>query len=98
MEFRGTFAAVLHRICNTRLPILYTGHFIFQLIIQLDPPTTVTTLVQVRGRARKQGSHYILVCRSHDQAEELRDLIKREEYMIEAVTETVQLQKDKSAF
>ena len=27
-----------------------------ELIIQMDPPTTVTALVQIRGRARKQGS------------------------------------------
>ncbi len=29
-----------------------------ELIIQMDPPTTVTALVQIRGRARKQGSRY----------------------------------------
>ena len=70
----------------------------FQLIVQLDPPTTITALVQVRGRARKRGSHYILVCRSHDQAEELRDLMRREEYMIRAVGEAMRRQRDRAGF
>ena len=70
----------------------------FQLIVQLDPPTTITALVQVRGRARKRGSHYILVCRSHDQAEELRDLMRREEHMIRAVGEAIRRQRDRAGF
>ena len=54
-----------------------------ELVVQMDPPNTVTALVQVRGRARKRGARFVALCRENDM--KLNDLLHRERNMEEAV-------------
>lgn len=54
------------------------------------PPTTVTALIQMRGRARRKNSKFIVLCRSPEEEEKLTDIIEREENMITATRLLVQ--------
>ena len=56
-----------------------------ELVITLNPPSNVTALVQMRGRARKSKSKFIVVCNSTKEKEDLEDLLKRERNMMDAV-------------
>jgi len=56
-----------------------------ELVITLNPPSNVTALVQMRGRARKSESKFIVVCNSTKEKEDLEDLLKRERNMMDAV-------------
>ncbi|KAH3887879.1 hypothetical protein DPMN_011901 [Dreissena polymorpha] len=58
------------------------------------PPKTVTALVQMRGRARKKDSKFIVLCTSSAEEGKLTDIMEREKYMIEATARLVQLQKN----
>jgi len=48
------------------------------------PPTTVTALIQMRGRARRKNSKFIVLCNSVDEENKLRDIMDREKNMIAA--------------
>jgi len=48
------------------------------------PPTTVTALIQMRGRARRKNSKFIVLCNSVDEENKLRDIMEREKNMIAA--------------
>ncbi|XP_070539790.1 uncharacterized protein [Ptychodera flava] len=51
------------------------------LVIVMDPPSTVRALVQIRGRARKRDAKFVVLCRSSDQQEGVDDLLLRERNM-----------------
>ncbi|KAK3593951.1 hypothetical protein CHS0354_040685 [Potamilus streckersoni] len=55
-----------------------------ELVVSLMPPSTVTALVQMRGRARKMNSKFIVLCNIDKEEEKLRDLLLKEENMIRA--------------
>ena len=55
-----------------------------ELVIQMDPPSSVTALVQVRGRARHKDAVFVAICRDDEQAKRIQDLLKREENMQQA--------------
>ncbi|XP_063397896.1 antiviral innate immune response receptor RIG-I-like [Mytilus trossulus] len=61
-----------------------------ELVITLNPPSNVTALVQMRGRARKNQSKFIVVCNSTKEREDMEDLLKREQNMMEAVKQLSQ--------
>ncbi|XP_052231599.1 uncharacterized protein LOC127845015 isoform X1 [Dreissena polymorpha] len=63
-------------------------------VISMYPPKTVTALVQMRGRARKKDSKFIVLCTSSAEEGKLTDIMEREKYMIEATARLVQLQKN----
>ncbi|XP_052231910.1 uncharacterized protein LOC127845174 isoform X4 [Dreissena polymorpha] len=63
-------------------------------VISMYPPKTVTALVQMRGRARKKDSKFIVLCTSSAEEGKLTDIMEREKYMIEATAWLVQLQKN----
>ena len=63
-----------------------------ELVIQLDPPTTVQALVQIRGRARKQNSKFLALFRDDNQLTAMKNLLMKELCMIEAVKDIVQQQ------
>ena len=55
-----------------------------QLVVSMNPPTNVTALVQMRGRARKKGSSFLILCNSREEKSKLDLLLKGEEQMMEA--------------
>ncbi|CAG2245905.1 unnamed protein product [Mytilus edulis] len=61
-----------------------------ELVITLNPPSNVTALVQMRGRARKNQSKFIVVCNNTKEREDMVDLLKREQNMMEAVKQLSQ--------
>ncbi|XP_071181980.1 antiviral innate immune response receptor RIG-I-like [Mytilus edulis] len=61
-----------------------------ELVITLNPPSNVTALVQMRGRARKNQSKFIVVCNNTKEQEDMVDLLKREQNMMEAVKQLSQ--------
>ena len=63
-----------------------------ELVIQMDPPTSVRALVQVRGRARRKNSRLFTICRSEGQKSVVEDLLQREKFMIEAVERVMRQQ------
>ena len=62
-------------------------------VISMYPPTTVTALIQMRGRARRMHSKFIVLCSNLEEEEKLRDIMMRERNMIEATRWIVQQQK-----
>ncbi|CAC5376403.1 unnamed protein product [Mytilus coruscus] len=61
-----------------------------ELVITLNPPSNVTALVQMRGRARKNKSKFIVVCNNTKEREDMEDLLKREQNMMDAVKQLSQ--------
>lgn len=59
-------------------------------VISLYPPSTVTALVQMRGRARRKNSKFIVLCSSQDEEAKLYDIIQREKNMIAATHQLMQ--------
>lgn len=64
-----------------------------ELVITFNPPSTVTALVQMRGRARKNNSKFVVLCNSSKEKDELEDLMTKEKNMMEAAEFIVQKQK-----
>ena len=64
-----------------------------ELVIQMDPPASVKALVQIRGRARQQGSKFIALCRTEGQKQALENLILHEKHMTDAVEKIVREQR-----
>ena len=65
-----------------------------ELVIHMDPPSSVKALVQIRGRARKKGSRFIALCRNEMQKTALIKLMEHEKYMVDAVKNIVQKQNE----
>jgi len=51
------------------------------LVIQMDPSSSVSALVQIRGRAPLNEARFVAICRNDEQAKKIEDLLKREENM-----------------
>ena len=68
-----------------------------ELVVQMDPPNNVKSLVQIRGRARKKNSKFIALCRDQNQVNSLESLQEREGYMIEAVKQIIKEQSKTAA-
>lgn len=51
------------------------------LVIQMDPLSSVSALVQIRGRAPLNEARFVAICRNDEQAKKIEDLLKREENM-----------------
>ncbi|XP_063400411.1 uncharacterized protein LOC134685007 [Mytilus trossulus] len=64
-----------------------------ELVITFNPPSTVTALVQMRGRARKNNSKFVVLCNNSKEQAELEDLMKKEKNMIVAAESIVREQK-----
>ncbi|XP_013384681.1 uncharacterized protein LOC106154762 [Lingula anatina] len=61
-----------------------------ELVIHMNPPSSVTALVQTRGRARKQGvSRFIALCREPGQKDKIELLQKKEENMYKAAKKII---------
>jgi ERCC4-related helicase len=65
-----------------------------EMVITLNPPTSVTALIQIRGRARRRASNFVLLCSTHKQMSELKQVLMREQNMIDAVKNVVNIQKE----
>ena len=64
-----------------------------QLVISMNPPTSVTAMVQMRGRARKARSKFVIVCTDMEEKRKLEELQKKEENMVKATAIIVQQQQ-----
>lgn len=51
------------------------------LVIQMDPSSSVSALVQIRGQVPLNEARFVAICRSDEQAKKIEDLLKREENM-----------------
>ena len=67
-----------------------------ELVIQMDPPSSVKALVQIRGRARKKGSRFIALCRTEGQRVALENLMAHEKYMVDAVQNIVKRHREQN--
>ena len=65
-----------------------------EMVVQMDPPTNVNSLVQIRGRARKRNSKFLALCRDQRQVDVLESLKKQEKYMIQAAKQIMAQQFD----
>ncbi|KAH9505376.1 hypothetical protein Btru_058562 [Bulinus truncatus] len=54
---------------------------LLELVISMNPPTSLRALVQIRGRARKKGSHFVILCSSEEEVEKLNKLQQAEKNM-----------------
>lgn len=63
------------------------------LVILLAPPSTMTALVQMRGRARLKESEFVVLTREAEQERKMVGLLTREENMKRAVERIVAEQK-----
>ncbi|XP_071104399.1 uncharacterized protein [Haliotis cracherodii] len=61
-----------------------------ELVVCMNPPNTVTTLVQMRGRARKKDSHFVILCKSSDEKDKIQNILRREQFMMKAAEHCVQ--------
>ncbi|KAL5007600.1 hypothetical protein ScPMuIL_016406 [Solemya velum] len=57
-----------------------------ELVVTMYAPDTVRAFVQMRGRARKKNSKFIIMCTDPGEEESLSDLCNKEKNMIAAVT------------
>ncbi|XP_060070769.1 uncharacterized protein LOC132550694 [Ylistrum balloti] len=55
-----------------------------ELVVSMNPPSTMTALVQMRGRARKLDSHFVIVCNDKKEEAKMEDLLVREKNMMKA--------------
>ncbi|CAG5131519.1 unnamed protein product [Candidula unifasciata] len=55
-----------------------------QLVVCMNPPNSLRALVQMRGRARRQGSHFVVLCSSQEDVDKLNSLQKQEQNMQQA--------------
>jgi len=51
------------------------------LVVQMDPSSSVSALLQIRGRAPLNEARFVAICRNDEQAKKIEDLLKREENM-----------------
>ena len=63
-----------------------------ELVVQLEPPNNLRSLVQIRGRARMKDSRFVAYCRSKEQKESFEMLKRQEENMMMAVKEMMAIQ------
>ncbi|XP_062503275.1 uncharacterized protein LOC134180193 [Corticium candelabrum] len=63
-----------------------------RLVVQMDVPRTVTSLVQIRGRARERGGEFVAICRDENQEAKVECLLRQEENMNIATTNIVKKQ------
>ncbi|XP_076450755.1 uncharacterized protein LOC143286826 isoform X2 [Babylonia areolata] len=61
-----------------------------QLVVCLNPPTTVKALVQMRGRARQKDSYFVVLCSSQQEKQKLEELQKQELNMKRAAARLTQ--------
>lgn len=61
-----------------------------QLVVCLNPPTTLKAMVQMRGRARKKDSYFVVLCSSQREKEKLEGLQKQEYNMKWAAAQLAQ--------
>lgn len=55
-----------------------------ELVITMNLPSSVTALVQMRGRARKENSKFVIFCNDKLEEDKLNELLGREDNMIKA--------------
>ena len=68
-----------------------------ELVICMNLPGTVTGFVQMRGRARKKGSHFVIICSNQKEEEQMRNLLLREKNMMAAAQICVGEQRRKES-
>ncbi|XP_041365827.1 uncharacterized protein LOC121380886 [Gigantopelta aegis] len=64
-----------------------------ELVVCMNLPGTVTGFVQMRGRARKKDSHFVIICSNQKEEEQMHNLLKREKNMMAAAKKCVDEQK-----
>lgn len=63
-----------------------------KLVVKMDVPQTVTSLVQIRGRARERGGEFVAICRKEGQENGIERLQCQEKNMEEATKNIVKQQ------
>lgn len=65
------------------------------LVITMKPPTSITALVQMRGRARKKNSLFLTICSNEKEKLKLEKLLKQEAVMEKATRSLINYYKKK---
>jgi superfamily II DNA/RNA helicase len=68
-----------------------------ELVVTMNLPSSVTALVQMRGRARKENSKFVVLCNDKIEEEKLSELMKKEDNMIKAANFLFDSQKKQEA-
>ena len=53
-----------------------------ELVVSMYPPSTLTALVQMRGRARKKNSKFVVLCSSDVERQNIEELKQKEKNMM----------------
>ena len=53
-----------------------------ELVVSMYPPSTLTALVQMRGRARKKNSKFVVLCSSDMERQNIEELKQKEKNMM----------------
>ena len=53
-----------------------------ELVVSMYPPSTLTALVQMRGRARKKNSKFVVLCSSDVDRQNIEELKQKEKNMM----------------
>ena len=69
-----------------------------ELVIEMDPPDTVTSLIQIRGRARKKNGRFVAICRKEGAKEKIDDLLEKEKHMEEACRKILESQRSTAGY
>ncbi|CAL1549042.1 unnamed protein product [Lymnaea stagnalis] len=56
----------------------------------MNPPTSLRALVQIRGRARRKNSHFVILCSSEEEVEKFETLQLQEKNMQAAAKRCVE--------
>ena len=64
-----------------------------QLVISMKPPSNVTALLQMRGRARVRNGVFLIVCEKNEDKEKINVLLRQENIMEKATQEVVRKYK-----
>lgn len=65
------------------------------LVITMKPPTSITALVQMRGRARKKNSLFLTICGNEKEKLKIEKLLKQEAVMEKATRSLINYYKKK---
>ena len=53
-----------------------------ELVVSMYPPSSLTALVQMRGRARKKNSKFVVLCSSDVERQNIEELKQKEKNMM----------------
>lgn len=69
-----------------------------ECVVSMYIPNTVTSLVQMRGRARKKDSKFIILCQSRNEENGMKEIMSREKNMVIATRNIIKNSRNRDLF